>query len=520
MKNTVSAAVALPTAIVIALGGLLMTAPAANAEAAPTEQVEQVEEVEQIAPTPTLPSVSPESTLPSVSPEPTAPSVSPEPALPSVSPEPTPPSASPEPTPPSEASDAAVSALAPAPASPVVGAPGTDFVSVDAAGGAVGTRVPLTVGGTGTAGALVAVSFRREERDAAAQVPLGTRVGQDGTWSVDVVLESGDWSYSATQQLVDADGVPVSEVSAPTPEQRVRMWALTAPAPSIVGPAAGTVFGAAAGATSPWGRPAARVPVSGTGTPGAVVRIGLDGTELIDYDGGQRVRADGSWSATVSVPIGTYRLFAVQDYLDEAVYVSRSSPSAVGEEFTVTESAVLPAPVVTTPTAGAVFDTPASETAGYLTVTAEGTGVPGAVVIPFIGTAAELEEFRARNARGELLPYDGPIVVDASGRWRISGFSLPGDYLFTAVQYDSESSVPVISAEAPVVEFAVRAPVALPTIVPVVNDTAILPSAARPADRDTLAHTGSDSTGDAALAGLALLGLGTAAALVGRRRRA
>jgi len=417
-------------------------------------------------------------------------------------------------------SELAAAALEPTPAAPVIEAPGSQFVSVDAAGGAVGTRVPFTFGGTAVAGALVEATFLRGRTDTAAQGPVTTIAGTDGRWSVNVVLESGDWEYAATQQLVDADGVAVSEQSPWGGVFGVRLSAVTAPAPTLDGPAAGAVFAAVPGAATPYDRPAARVPVSGTGTPGAVVRFELDGSELLQYDGGLIVGPDGSWATTVPAPSGTYRVAALQDYVDGTDgHVSQSSPGVVGEEFTVVEAAALPAPVVTSPVSGAVFDTLAPETDGYVSSVFEGTGVPGAILMPFVGTAAELEDFRARNAAGEILPYDGPIVVDESGRWKIYGANLPGTYLFTVVQYDPRFSAPVFSAEAPVVEFTVRAPGAAPTIVPSASGTSLVPSALRPATPSALAYTGADTAGDAALAGLALLVLGSAATLIGRRRR-
>ncbi|TWX37297.1 hypothetical protein ES689_11655 [Frigoribacterium sp. ACAM 257] len=523
MKNDMRALLAFATAVTLTAGGFTAAAGAAAAEvpttaeqasaapvtespapsAAPVQPVTEEESPTEGAPGPEVPA---ESTGPITdAPVPSAPPVGAEAVEPAEA----------EPT-----DTAAAAAVEPAPASPTIQTPADDFISVDTAGGAVGTRVPVAVGGTAVAGAVVEVTFRRGERDGATQAPVSTTVGDDGTWSVAVVLESGDWSFAATQQLVDVDGVPVSDRSAPTPDRTVRLSAQTAPAPTLAGPAAGAVYAAVPGAPSPHDRPAARVPVSGTGTPGAVVRFLLDGTEVLEYDGGLLVGPDGSWATTVPAPAGTYRVAALQDYVDgRNGYVSQSSPSVVGEEFTVVEAATLPAPVVTSPVSGAVFDTLAPETDGYVTVTAEGTGVPGAILLPFVGTAAELEDFRARNAAGEILPYDYPIVVDESGRWQISGMNLPGTYFFTAVQYDPRFSAPVFSAEAPVVEFTVRAPGAAPTNVPAASGTSLVPSAVRPPAPSALAYTGADHGGDAALAGLALLALGSVATLIGRRRR-
>lgn len=417
--------------------------------------------------------------------------------------------------------EAAAPALDPAPASPVVEAPETDLVGVDAAGGAVGTRVPLAVDGAALPGALVQVTFTRDEADGVVQAPVTTTADAGGDWSVGVVLESGAWSWVADQQVVDPAGVPLSERSAPSAPRGVRLVAVTAPAPSLDGPAAGALFGAVSGVSGPVEGPAARVPVSGTGTPGAAVRFALSGTQVVDYDGSVPVEADGSWATTVWVPVGVFRVSALQQHVGADGGVRQSSAVTVGEEFTVVETAALPAPVVTSPVSGAVFDTPAPETDGYVGTVFEGTGVPGAVLLPFVGTALELEDFRALVAEGAPLPLpvESPIVIDPSGRWKIYGANLPGTYLFTVTQYDPRFSAAVFSPEAPVVEYIVRAPGAAPTIVSAASGTPLVPSAVRPAAPSALAYTGADHAGDAAIAGLALLVLGSAAALIGRRRR-
>jgi len=516
MKNDMRALLAFATAVTLTAGGFTAAAGAAAAEVPTT-----------VAQAPAEPAA--EAAESSESPAPTETPAQPEteeapPAAPGTVadvPVPGSPLADAGSSDPAESQPTGAAALAldPAPAAPVIEAPGSDFVSVDAAGGAVGTRVPLTVGGAALPGARVEVTFVRDETDSASQAPVTTTADAEGGWAVTVLLESGDWLYAASQQVVDPAGVVLSERSAASTALGVRLVAVTAPAPTLDGPASGAVFAAVPGASSPFDGPAARVPVSGTGTPGAVVRFILVGTEVVDYDGAVVVGADGSWATTVPAPVGAFRVSALQDHLDEGGLIRQSSPSVQGAPFTVVEASALPAPVVSSPTSGAVFDTDAPGFDGYVGVVAEGTGVPGAVLLPFIGTAAELEDYRARNARGEIVPSDYPIVVDSSGHWKIAGAYLPGSYLFTVVQYDPQFATPVSSVEAPVVQLTVRAPRVGPVVVPAANDTSLVPRAARPAPRNVLAHTGADHAGDAALAGLALLVLGSAAALLGRRRR-
>lgn len=407
-----------------------------------------------------------------------------------------------------------------APEAPVVESPAPDaFVSVSTAEGAQGSTLPVTVAGTAAPSAVVTITFDGLELDGASAGPVTVGTDATGRWTSTTRLTSGDWSVVTTQHLVDPAGERASEESPASAPVEFRAVAVTLPAPTLDGPAAGDRFASVGGAE-------AAVTVTGGGEPGARVRlaaVAADGTEL-DYDGSAPVDGVGRWSATVRVPVGTWTLGAIQDLVVDAVTV-RTSPNVLGGTFVVAARDRLAAPVVLSPREGTRFERSSDATPGYVDTVFEGTGEPGAILLPFSGTRAEVDDFLATVATEPNPPYDYPIVIGEDGTWKIYGAQVPGDYLFTAVQYDPAFTAPVFSAGADTVGYSVGAPATVPagTGDPGVTPVVVATGSGLPVRAVTtatgLAYTGtSETTPWAGLSGLLLVGLGAVTVLVTRRR--
>ncbi|KQO47395.1 MULTISPECIES: LPXTG cell wall anchor domain-containing protein [unclassified Frigoribacterium] len=522
MKKTVSTATALSTAIVIALGGIALSGQAALAQPA----VESGGDLARPQGDPVSADEGDEARAPvTVTPAPEVPAPAVEAAAAGED-EPTPAEEVPgsaEEVPASEVQaddEADDQAAVVAPGTPVVESPAPDaYVSVSTAGGAEGATLPVTVSGTGAVGAVVTITFERLEADGASAGPATVGTDDSGRWTATTRLASGDWSVTTTQHLVDPAGERVSEDSPASAPVEFRVVAVTLPAPTIDGPATGDRFASVGGEE-------AAVTVTGGGEPGARVRLAAaaeDGTDL-DYDGSTSVDDAGRWSATVRVPVGTWTLGAIQDVVVDAV-VTRTSPGVLGGTFVVEARDRLAAPVVLSPREGHRFEQSTDESPGYVDTVFEGTGEPGAILLPFSGTRAEVDDFLATVVTEPNPPYDFPIVIGEDGTWKIYGAQVPGDYLFTAVQYDAAFTVPVFSAGADTVGYSVGARATMPTetgdpgVTPVVVATGSgLPIRAAK-NTTALASTGSSETTPwAGLAGMVLVGLGAATVLVTRRR--
>jgi LPXTG-motif cell wall-anchored protein len=552
MKKTVSTATALSTAIVIALGGIALTGQAAFAGPAPASDGDSsapqggsasgtagdaspalgagtdAVEVDGGGPDLAPPTSDADGDAAGAEPEPSATGsddAAPDEATPAEE----------VPAPSEDALAPAVEAPAPgeeddeeaddpaavvAPAAPVVESPAPDaFVSVSTAEGAQGSTLPVTVAGTAAPSAVVTITFERLEVDGASAGPVTVATDATGRWTSTTRLASGDWSVVTTQHLVDPTGERASEDSPASLSVEFRAVAVTLPAPTLDGPVTGDRFASVGGAE-------AAVTVTGGGEPGASVRlaaVAADGTDL-DYDGSVPVDGAGRWSATVRVPVGTWELGAIQDLVVDAVTV-RTSPNVVSGTFVVEARDRLAAPVVLSPREGHRFEQASDVTPGYVDTVFEGTGEPGAVLVPFSGTRAEVDQFLATVGDTALPPYDFPIVVGEDGTWAIVGSQLPGDYVFTAVQYDPAFTVPVFSAGADTVGYSVGAPTTVPAGAggPGATPVVTVPGSALPVRAATnataLAYTGtSETTPWAGLAGLVLVGLGAATVLVTRRR--
>ncbi len=536
MKKTVSTATALSTAIVIALGGIALSGQAALAQPAvesggdlarpqgdlvSTDGGEEAQAPVAVTPTPEAseaaeeaPATAPEASAPAEeapATAPEAPVATEEPAVPA------------DEVPASEGQadvEADEQAALVAPEAPVVESPAPDaFVSVSTAEGARGSTLPVTVAGTAAPSAVVTITFERLEADGASADPVTVGTDDAGRWTATTRLASGDWSVTTTQHLVDPAGERASEDSPASTPVEFRAVAVTLPAPTLDGPATGDRFAAVGGGE-------AAVTVTGGGEPGARVRlaaVAADGTD-VDYDGSVPVDEAGRWTATVRVPVGTWTLGAIQDVVVDAV-TTRTSPNALGGTFVVEARDRLAAPVVLSPRAGDRFEQASDLAPGYVDTVFEGTGEPGAFLLPFSGTRAEVDDFLAVVATEPIPGYDFPIVVGADGTWKIYGAELPGDYLFTAVQYDPAFTAPVVSAGADTVAYSVGAPAEVPAgtggpgVTPVVVATGSGLPVRAVTNATGLAYTGaSESAPWAGLAGLVLVGLGAATVLVTRRR--
>ncbi|WP_440708335.1 hypothetical protein [Herbiconiux sp. YIM B11900] len=155
----------------------------------------------------------------------------------------------------------------------------------------------------------------------------------------------------------------------------------------------------------------------GTGTDGATVNV-------LDDDGNRipgteaAVVTDGIWVTT-----GTY---TEDDAIDQTVYVNQVIGGAGRGEQTVSfklPEELLPAPVITAPTAGQAL-TGAS-------VTFTGTGTPGKNVLLAVVPTSAVGQL---SSMAQAVPADpeDPIVVDDNGDWTVTLALEPGDYTAAA----------------------------------------------------------------------------------------
>jgi len=490
MKNTLSAAVALPTVVAIALGGLLMAAPAASAAPAPVEQSEggavPVEETAPVtSPTP-APTAEPE--VPAAEPELTA-----EPGAPVADPEP--------------AADAEVAQAAAA--SPTAEAAADPDVTVSSpVDGQVLTSAGVRVEGTVPVGSRVAVTT---SEGTGGDVPV-----IDGAFAEAVSLPalSTTASYRVTIRVTGADGADLGSI-----DRTVVVPGLpTSTAPTLSSPTDGSFVEAVPDA--PGYAATGTVTLVGTGTPGATVDVDLEPVfpeTAYGYDDAPPVvRADGSWTDDVSVPFGRWRFSASQLVVDADGFVTSLPSRAVSVVVDVARpvAAFPAAPVVTSPAQGTtVVGRPATGKGleGSLTFTVTGTGTPGTAIgiYGFFTEGRGPVDAYAAAARGEggapgefepMVAGNEPDLVGADGTWSITQTLVgPGTYSFAAFSlFDSIR----MSGPSEVVTFTLVAPTA---------GTAT----ATPA---SLAFTGDDGVGSALAGGVLAIGLGAAALTVVRRR--
>jgi LPXTG-motif cell wall-anchored protein len=349
MNNTVSAAVALPTAIVIALGGLLMTTPAAHAETAPVEQVDGAAapvagDTPRDAAEPDAASDVGDATPAEPSPEegdagtdveaPVAEEVPDGEVVPPVA----------------EAPVADGGVLPPAEV-PVV----EDAAAADEAAAAPGFEVtsPTVQGELAFRGGVVVAGTVPEGSSVSIVVSNGTslRAAVTGTTfreaiAIDPAPSMVDYQVTVTASA--ADGSPLGSIV----REVLVLGQLSSDAPVITSPVDGSQVD---GDVVPFGdTDTRRFVVSGTGTPGELLDIELS---MLDPQRGWgyghdpvSVGADGTWSTPVWLPVGLARISIAQQSYDEDGFAT-TLPSAFASIDVRVGPA--PAPVVLAPSASA-----------------------------------------------------------------------------------------------------------------------------------------------------------------------
>ncbi|MDY0890639.1 hypothetical protein [Frigoribacterium sp. CFBP9030] len=528
MKNTLSAAVALPTAVVIALGGLLIGVPAASAAPAPTEQsvglarpadgtvvdgtvVDGTAADEAASPAPTVgadpvdgapvPGEAPVEDVPADQPGSGAPVETP------VAVEPTAPGSDVVANPSASPSPAAP------PAVEAAAAPGFTVTSP-----LVGQR-------------LTSAGVRLE-----ASVPTGSTVrwsisdGQsglsqvaDGAFSEAISLDGSTAAvtYTVVLQVSDADGVDLGTID----REFVVAGLPTSSAPTISTPGEG-------GRVE--GRPyesgdyeTGAIDVTGTGTPGSVIDIDLlaivPATPWGYDDEPPVVAADGTWSDEVFVPYGQWSISARQGAFDADGFATTLPSREASVVVSVLRRVdLLPAaPVVTSPAqGGTVVGRPDGSQGhdGSQVFTIAGTGTPGTVIALygfFPEGRAAIDRYAAA-ARGEgegggegefepLIAGIDPTIVGADGTWSMTESLKPGTYSFAVFTLFDNPDQSFMSGPSNVVTFTLVAPTA------VVGTSSTSGTSA-------LAYTGAEGSGPLSVAALVVIGLGLVAVGYARRR--
>jgi hypothetical protein len=255
------------------------------------------------------------------------------------------------------------------------------------------------------------------------------------------------------------------------------------------------------------------IAVAATGfSPGEEVR-----TVVTDSEGTVVVLADRALNYYAENTVGSYAdtiVFADDVVADDYTITLTGVRSGIVQavDVTVADEVVLltPTPVITSPTEGQVV------TGG--TVTISGTGPVGTGIVLTVADSSFLDGTATETpAEGRFYLTDlaDPILVDAQGNWTVTVSLLPGEYATQAVaaELNADGSVNeagAVSDFSNTVTFSLVAAAAAP---PVVTPAA---PAARPAG---LAYTGSEASQGVVGAALLLL-VGGGLLVAARRRRA
>jgi len=525
MKNTLSAVVALPTAVAIALGGFLMITPAASAapaavvtpvETGPDATVPDQTVPDQTVPVETVPvETVPDQTVPvetvpgeavpvetvpgEAAPGETAP-VEDDPSGGAT------PSPSAEPAPSARPSAAAIAAPGFTVESPV------DGQLLESAGVRVEASVP--------AGSTVELS---------SPSAGGVRVVvADGVFSSAFELPAAATAarHTISLQVTGPDGADLGTV-----DRDVVVAGLpTSAAPTISAPVdGGTVVGVYYTASD---FETGAILLEGTGTPGASIDIDLAAIDPVvawGYDDREPVvSADGTWSRSVYMPYGLWRVSVGQSAIDADGFTTvlpSETASVVVRVVRPAGEVAVPAdaaPVVTTPTPGStVVGRPDAGRGmgGSQIFTISGTGTPGTAVgiYGFFTEGRAPIDAYAAAARGELpgaadfeplVAGDDPVLVAADGTWTTTQSIRPGTYSFAAFTISVDPSAPTMSGPSDVVTFTLAAPATAVGAVDIVS----------PADTAGLAYTGAEGSGPLSIAALVVIGLGLVAVGYARRR--
>ncbi|MER7798386.1 Ig-like domain-containing protein [Microbacterium sp. NPDC096154] len=297
----------------------------------------------------------------------------------------------------------------------VVLLPGTDALTLDLATSSVGPNVQLAftptvaatdaeTGGSTTAtgdGWPVTNRVSLQVTDPAGDAvgdPIVVTTDADGAIPADTTYPipgtAAEGTYTITATALNPDGTPTDIVAT----DEFEVTDVTAPdAPVILTPADGS----STNDTTP--------AVTGTGEPGALVDVEIDGAPVADD---VLVAEDGTWSTPVVDPLaeGDHTVTATQT--DAAG--NESDPAS--NDFTVDTTAPAP-PVITSPADGDVV--------ADATPAITGTGEPGATVELVID--------------GTPVAADEPIVVDEEGVWSYTPAEPldEGEHTVTATQTDA-----------------------------------------------------------------------------------
>jgi hypothetical protein len=227
----------------------------------------------------------------------------------------------------------------------------------------LGPTVPVTVTGTATPGATIAIDLGN------GRTASGTAAA-DGTWSIATpALPAGTYTVNATETVGDTTSAVVSR----------SFVVATAAALTVTSPADGSAYPVAdaSGTRS--------IPFTGTAQAAATVTVDLGNGRTATTT----AAADGSWSATVpNVPVGTYTAATTQT-------VGGVRSAAVNRTVSVAAGAPI---VITGPTDGTVITVAASGSTTPVVVT--GTSAPSATVDVGIGGA-----------------FAATVTADGSGSW-------------------------------------------------------------------------------------------------------
>lgn len=322
-----------------------------------------------------------------------------------------------------------------------------------------------------------------------------------------VTTLGGAWTTTvAYPDDAPADQTVVVVLSVDGAEPQTRTVSFSIPAPGtpvpfqIVTPTAGEQL------------PTRTVAFTGTGEEGAVVTVtGSDGQPL---PGTQPVTVvAGIWLVAAMYPDDA----PVAQTATVTLSVAGQTPESLDVSFELPAVPALPAPVVTSPTAGEVVT--GSQ------VTFRGTGQPGAFVgLLVVPTAlagaggagevasdeASLSAAAAPAAAPEPVDPADPILVAEDGTWSVTVALAPEDYTVVAVQASDAAGTTGLSDPSEPVAFTLRAAAVV---------TPALASNGSGGGGRTLAATGGeDVTGLFGLSVLVMIAGAAAVVATGRRR--
>jgi LysM repeat protein len=260
----------------------------------------------------------------------------------------------------------------------------------------------VTLEGTGTPGSTVQIMV---DGEAMGEVT----VGDDGTWVYPATLSPGEHQLQA--RALDDEGAVVGSseamaVEVPTPTATP----LPIIAPTLDTPATPDAEG--------------RVTLEGTGTPGSMVQIIVDGEAVEDVTVGD----DGTWAYPATIAPGEHQLQA-RALDDEGTVVAESRAITFAVPMPPGTPTATPEPVT-----ALTMEIPTESDAGG-NVTLRGTGAPSGGTVQIVVDSEVLED----------------VTVGESGTWVYTATLSPGEHQLQARALDEEGTV---IAESEVVTFS------------------------------------------------------------------